>query len=95
MCLCAHALPAPAQTATGTANGYNTGVAPAADRWDVVRVELEPTGLARYILNGDVVQETESAVTAATNYYGVVGIENRAGGAEVLEIDYVKVVQLR
>jgi|GEM_PF-6028122 len=79
-----------AAVATGTANGFNTGKAPVDDRWDVVRVELEPTGLARYILNGEVVQETANAVTAATNYYAIVGIENRAAGGEVLEIDYIK-----
>lgn len=78
-----------AATATGTANGFNTGKAPVADRWDTVRVELDNTGRAKYILNGVLVQETASAVTANTNYYGVVGIENRDGNAEVLEIDYI------
>lgn len=80
---------AKAAAATGTANGYNTGVAPVADQWDIIRVEMHPDGDVVYYLNGDFIQRTSEAVTATDTYYGIVGIENRDGNAEVLEIDYV------
>ena len=70
-------------------NGYDTGIAPVADRWDVVRVVIDINGDAYFYLNGALVKKTEDAVTASAIQHGYVMIENRAAGAEVLEVDYI------
>lgn len=78
-----------AAAVTGDANGTNSGVAPVADRWDILRVEIDPNGTVRGYLNGTLVKETASAVTATDIQHGYVMIENRDGNAEVMEVDYI------
>lgn len=81
--------------AVGSANGVDAGNTMTADRWYIVRVEMGPDGKGRVYLGdidgGDELQlvcETTAAVGTSDLFYAVLMIENRAGGAEVLEVDY-------
>lgn len=65
----------------------------AADKWDVVRVELFPSGYADCYLNGNLVKHfsTGTALTPTDLFFPCVMVENRSAAARVLEIDYIDV----
>lgn len=74
-------------------NGTRAYQAAVNDKWDVVRVEIDPDGTGRvYLATADgglkLIKECKSAVTASDLQYAVVGIENRSAAASVLEVDY-------
>ena len=80
----------------GTALGVDAAATITADRWWVFKVEVYPSGLARgYIMDQAgtdkefrLVGASTAALGTTDNFHAVVGVENRAAGAEVLEIDY-------
>lgn len=67
----------------------------AADDWYIVRVEVSTDGYAS-VYFGDAKDNTNLVLVARNTapldddvcYFAFLGIENRAGGAEVLEVDY-------
>lgn len=60
--------------------------------WDVIRVDLGPSGRADMYLNGRLVKSIDSAVTPTDGTYAVVAIENDShGAASKFEIDYFDV----
>jgi hypothetical protein len=75
------------------ANGTRANNAPVNDKWDVIRVEIDPDGTGRVYVASDaggleLVKSCKSAVTATDLQWAVVGIENRSAAASVLEVDY-------
>lgn len=64
------------------------GYAPTADRWDIVRVELDQNATARVYLNGVLIKTFEGGLTNTDLFFPVVMCENRAGSAAVMEVDY-------
>jgi len=81
----------------GTAIGIDAEATITADRYWLFRVELYPNGLAAgSILDAAsgskpdwrLVGETTAALTATDNFHATLGIENRSGANEVLEVDY-------
>ncbi len=81
----------------GAAIGIDAAATITADRWWVFKVEVYPSGLAAgYILDAAsatkpdwrLVGETTAALTTTDNFHATVGIENRSGANEVLQLDY-------
>jgi hypothetical protein len=64
------------------------GYATTADRWDIVRVELDSNATARVFLNGKLIDTFVGGLDADNLFFPVVMAENRAGSAGVLEVDY-------
>ena len=64
------------------------GYAPTADRWDIIRVELDSNATARVYLNGKLIKTFTGGLTATDLFFPVVMCENRAGSAAVMEVDY-------
>lgn len=64
------------------------GYALAADRWDIVRVELESNATARVYLNGKLISTFTGGLTASDLFLPVVMYENRSAAARLVEVDY-------
>ena len=83
-----------AVNSSADANGTTAGNAPVNDKFDVVRVEIDPNGYGRVYLADDagslrLIKEVRAeVVTPADLQWAVVGIENRSSAASVLEVDY-------
>jgi len=81
----------------GTALGIKAGATITADRWWVFRVEVDSSGIARGYL-GDaqndesgaltLIGESTAALGVNDQFHATVGIENRSGANEELELDY-------
>ena len=65
------------------------GYAVTADRWDIVRVEVDQSGNGRVYLNGVLIKTFTGGLTATDLFFPCVVVENRAGQAVVAEVDYV------
>ena len=80
--------------ASGSATGgtvANSGDAKDAvnDVYDIVRVEVDPSGTSRSYLNGVLIEEVVGAYATTTdNLHAVLMLENRSAAARVLEVDY-------
>ena len=88
-----------AASSGATSNGARAGWTVTADRWVIVRAEIDQDGRSRVYVGGDgvqgdsteglyLVEELADAVTASDQFYAVLMIENRSGNARVLEVDY-------
>jgi hypothetical protein len=87
------------ETAAGAA-GTAVGITPTQatvtnDRWYLFRVEITPDGIARGYFGDigaastlDYVGRNTAALGTGDSFHACVLIENRAAGAEVLEVDY-------
>jgi hypothetical protein len=82
--------------AVGTALGIRCNGDITADRWWVFRVEINESGLARgYFADTGandrlvLVGESTAALTVTDQFHACVGIENRSGANERLEVDYM------
>jgi hypothetical protein len=80
---------------TGGGNILGSTYVPVADTYINLRVELDTTGAATYYINGVAVGHKAAAVTATTPLCPYVSAINRAGGALICTIDYIKVWQDR
>ncbi len=85
--------------ATGTAGGaigIDAAMTITADRWWVFKVEVFQNGLARgWAMDAAsnnsefrLIGETTAALGTADNFHATVGIENRSGANEELQVDY-------
>ncbi|MCR4341032.1 MAG: hypothetical protein NUW01_14215 [Gemmatimonadaceae bacterium] len=84
---------------TGALGVYSSKTILTADRWYIVRVEIAENGKGRIYFGGydggasdkqrmELVAENTTALGTTDNFHAVALVENRAGGAEVLEADY-------
>lgn len=88
----------------GTALGIRANANITADRWWVFRIEVRTDGTALGYI-GDAVNdeagslrlvgESTGAVTPGDNFHATVGIENRSGANEELQVDYAVVQAYR
>lgn len=65
------------------------GYAPTADRWDIVRVELDTNATGRVYLNGVLIKTFEGGLDPDNLFFPTVICENRTAAANVLEVDYM------
>lgn len=66
------------------------GVAPVADVFDVLRVEVEANGTARFVKNGIEVNKTRLAVTPTAILFPYVMAEARSAATAIVEVAYVE-----
>lgn len=71
------------------ANGTNASEAMVLDEYDIVRVELQPSGFAQVWHDEELVASGQTSLTATDLVYAVLMCENRSGAAEEFEVDYV------
>lgn len=72
-----------------------TGVAAVAAEWDVLRIEIDPNGTARYYINGKLESEVVGAVSATTAQGVIVGCFGTTTTAADMDVDYVLVEAYR
>lgn len=73
----------------------STGIAPVADTYNVLRVEISPAGVAKFWIDGVLVATLSGAVTAATALTPVFAIFERTTAVKTLTADYAYVQQKR
>ena len=75
-----------------SSNGIlSTAAAPAADTYQLVRVELFSSGGGLVTVDEKVIKkfDTGTLLTTTDNFYGVLIVENRTAAAREVEVDYV------
>ena len=77
------------------ANGTNASEAMVLDEYDIVRVELQPSGFAQVWHDEELVASGQTSLTATDLVYAVLMCENRSAAAEEFEVDYVYVSGVR
>jgi len=77
------------------ANGTNTTDAMVLDEYDIVRVNLYPSGFGEVWHDEELVASGQTGLTATDLFYAIVMCENRSSAAEELEVDYVAVKSVR
>ena len=83
--------------ALGDANGTRANATLTADRWFIVRVEVDPNGAARCYFGDQtsnaqvkLIKSISSGIPTDVLLYPVLMLENRSGNARVLEVDYFR-----
>lgn len=68
-----------------------------AAQWDVIRIEVDPNGDAQWLLNGEVVQTVEGAVSTTTDLAVLCMVHNLANTSttEAVDLDYILVTANR
>lgn len=81
------------RTGATSAAVTTTGITPVLSEWDVLRVEVDPNGTARYYVNGNLESTvTDAATVTTTDMLGViVGCFGTAVAVADLDVDYVLV----
>lgn len=69
----------------------DSGIDAVAGEWDVLRVEIDPNGTARWYINGVLKKTLEGAVSTTVDLAAQVAVEAKAAGIEELDIDYLYV----
>jgi len=80
-------------TTTGPTLSTTTelGVDNVAAAWDVIRLEVDPNGTARWFVNGVLEQTVEGAVSTSVNLKFMIGVGAKGAAIETLDIDYILV----
>ncbi len=80
-------------TTTGTtdASDVNSGVTPVAAEMDVLRVEVDPNGTARWFVNGVLKQTVTNAVSKTAVFAGCVGTVATETTSATVTVDYIAV----
>lgn len=85
----------------GTATGEtdSTAVELAVDavlaKWDILRLEIDPNGDARWFVNGDLKQSVADAVSTTTDLKFMVGVCSKDATIQEIDIDYILVTANR
>ena len=69
-------------------NGIRANATVTADDWQLVRTELHPDGSGSVYVNGELVKQFDSGLTATDLFYAVLIVENRTAAAREVEVDY-------
>ena len=82
----------------GTTTGQTDSTAIDADddavagEWQILRVEVDPNGTARWYIDEEILQTVEGAISTSTDLAACCGISENAGGtAAVMDVDYLLV----
>lgn len=80
-------------TTTGATDStkVTSGVAAVAAEWDILRVEIDPNGDARWYVNGVLKKSVADAVSTTTDLKFMVGVGAKGNAIEALDIDYILV----
>lgn len=72
----------------GSGNGIRANATVTADRWQLVRVELNADGSGDCYLNGTLVKSFTAGLTNTDLFYACLIVENRTAAAREVEVDY-------
>lgn len=72
-----------------------TGVTAVAGEWDVLRIEIDPNGTARYWINGKLESTVVEAVSTTVLQGVLVGAFGTTGTASDMDVDYIHVTANR
>jgi hypothetical protein len=80
-------------TTTGVTDStlLNSGVAPVANEMNILRVEIDNNGTARWLIDGVLLKTLEGAVDPAEVFAACVGAANTATTSVTMAIDYIAV----
>ena len=81
-----------ATTGETVSTSVDSGVTPVAAEWDVLRVEVDNNGTARWFINGDLKKTLAGAMAVGTEYVAaVVGASANAATVASVDVDYLLV----
>ena len=66
-----------------------TGVDAVAGEWDVLRIEIDPNGTARFFVNGKQEFSVTGAVSTSVDLGLTLGVEAKGAAIETLDVDYL------
>jgi len=72
-----------------------SGVDAVAGEWDILRIEIDPNGTARWYINGVLKKTLEGAVNPSVTLAAMVGVEAKGTAVEEMDVDYLKVLCYR
>lgn len=80
-------------TTTGPTSSTSvaSGVDAVAGEWDVLRLEIDPNGTARWYINGDLKQTAEGAVSTTVDLKFFMGVEAKGAAIETLDVHSVDI----
>ena len=82
---------AAASTTVATVNLGTTGTAnPTAGEWQILRLEVDNNGTARWYIDGILVQTVKGAVSLTTNLAACVATAANSANAAIMQCDYIK-----
>ena len=73
--------------ATASAN-VQSGVDAVAGEWDILRLEVDPNGTARWFINGVLKQTVAGAVSTTTDLAVICMVEAKGAAIETVDVDY-------
>jgi hypothetical protein len=73
----------------------SSAIAPVADTYQVIRVEITAAGVAEGFINGVSIGTVADAVTVTTAMTPAIIVGNRAAAQIIATVDYIKVEQNR
>jgi hypothetical protein len=85
----------------GTTTGQTTSTSvdlnddAVAGEWQILRLEVDPNGTARWFIDEKLLQTVEGAVSTTTNLKFMIGVEAKGAAIETLDIDYIKITANR
>jgi hypothetical protein len=80
-----------ATAASTDTNDNDLDVVAVAGEWDVLRLEVDNNGTARWWINGVVVKTLAGALSTSTDVAAVVGLGTVSGARELMDVDYLLV----
>ena len=80
-------------TTTGETNSANVDLDDdaVAGEWQILKLEIDPNGDARWYIDGDLKKTVEGAVSTTANLSLCVGVEAKGAAIETMDIDYLLV----
>ncbi len=83
---------ATASTTVADVNLGTTGTAnPTAGEWQILKLEIDTNGTARWFIDGVLMQTVKGAVSTTTNFAAFVGPAANSANAAIIQSDYVLV----
>lgn len=85
-----------ATTGETVSTSVDSGVTPVALEWDILRVEVDNNGTARWFINGELKKTLAGAMAVGSEYVAaVVGVSANASTAARVDLDYLLVTANR
>lgn len=78
-------------TGVTTSTALESEVDAVAGEWDILRLEIDPSGTARWYVNGVRLKVLEGAVSPTVSFAAQVAVEAKGAAIEELDVDYLLV----
>ena len=80
-----------ATTGVTDSTALESDVDAVAGEWDILRIEIDPNGTARWYINGVLKKTLAGAVAPSVVLAAMVGVEAKGAAIEEMDVDYLKV----